>query len=96
MLLSRFTIVGHSMEPALLAGDSVLVSSVPFLFVKPKMGDIIAFKKEGKIFIKRIIKKDEKKYFVKGDNKKDSLDSRRFGWVERKEIVGKVIYCLSA
>ena len=79
------------MESTILQGETVLVSKIPFLFSKPKNGDIVAFKKAEKVFIKRIIKMDGDKYFVSGDNKKDSLDSRKFGWVSKKEIVGKVI-----
>lgn len=84
------------MIPTFLSGESVLVSNVPYLFSKPKVGEILAFKKNGEIFIKRIVKIDNEKYFVKGDNKKDSLDSRGFGWIERKKIVGKVVYPLSS
>jgi len=93
MLLSYFVIVGHSMEPSFKNGSFALVSSIPYLFIKPKVGDIIAFKKEDKIFIKRIAKINPpagggKKYFVKGDNNKDSLET---GWINKKEILGKVI-----
>lgn len=84
------------MKPTILQGQTVLVSKIPYLFSKPKVGDIVAFKKEEKIFIKRVVKIDNEKHFVKGDNKKDSMDSRRFGWIERREIVGKVIYRLSS
>ena len=84
------------MEPNISFGQSVLVSNIPYIISKPKIGDIIAFKKKEKIFIKRIVKinpsTDGNKYFALGDNKKDSLDSQEFGWVDRKEIVGKVIY----
>lgn len=92
LLLSRFIISGHSMEPFIKNGQTVLVSSIPYFFSKPKTGDIVAFKKEQKVFIKRITKTDGERYFVSGDNKKDSLDSRRFGWVSKRDIVGKVIY----
>ena len=95
MLLSRFRIVGHSMEPILKTGHAVLVSSIPYLFIKPKIDDTIAFKKENKIFIKRIAKINREKYFVKGDNIRDSLDSRKVGWILKKEIVGKVIFKLA-
>ena len=88
MLLARFIIVGHSMEPTFKNGNFVLVSSIPYLFVKPKIGDTIAFKNEDKIFVKRVTKVDGEKYFVKGDNDKDSLG---IGRINKKEIVGKVI-----
>lgn len=94
-LLSRFKIYGHSMEPTIKNGETVLASSLPYLFSKPKIGDIAVFVKEEKMFIKRIVKIDPSvaggKYFVSGDNKKDSLDSRKIGLVERSGIVGKVI-----
>lgn len=91
-LLSRFIVSGHSMEPTLQQGQNVLVSSIPYFFSKPKVGDIVSFKKTGKVFIKRISGIDEDKYFVSGDNKKDSMDSRRFGWILKKDIIGKVVY----
>ena len=94
MLLSKIRIVGYSMEPTLSSGDIALVSSIPFLFPNPKIGDIIAFRKNDKIFVKRIAKINREKYFVKGDNIKDSLDSKNFGWINKKEIVGKVIFRL--
>ena len=80
------------MEPGISMGENVLVSSIPFLIFRPKIGDIIAFKKEKKIFVKRIVKASGEKYFVKGDNEKDSLDSTKFGWINKKEIIGKVIF----
>ena len=87
------------MEPAILDGQSVLASNIPYIISKPKIGDVIAFNKKGKIFIKRIVKinlsADGDKYFVAGDNKKDSLDSKKFGWIDRKQIVGKVIWRFS-
>jgi len=92
LLLSRFKISGHSMEPTLFEGQTVLVSSIPFFFSKTKTGDIVAFKKAEKVFIKRIAKTDKGKYFVSGDNKKDSMDSKRFGWILKKDIIGKVVY----
>lgn len=88
MLLAHFIISGHSMEPTLLDSKSVLISNIPFLLSKPKIGDITAFKKNKKIFVKRIAKINGEKYFVKGDNSKDSLE---IGWIGRKEIIGKVI-----
>ena len=95
LLFSRFTISGHSMEPNISQGQTVLVSSIPYFFSKPKVGDIVSFKKTGKVFIKRISgtdpSDDGEKYFVGGDNKKDSMDSRRFGWILKKDIIGKVI-----
>ncbi len=78
------------MEPFLRNNDMVLASSVPFLFSKPKVGDVVVFKYRNKFFVKRITKLNGSKYFLKGDNIKDSFDSRKFGCLERKMILGKI------
>jgi signal peptidase I len=87
------------MEPTIKNGESVLASGIPYLFSKPKVGDIVVFRRGGKVFIKRVVKidpsSDGDRYFVKGDNEKDSLDSRVFGWIERKDIIGKLIHKIS-
>lgn len=92
-LLGKFKISGHSMEPAIENGQEILVSSLPFLFSKPKTGDMIAFSfaRPGltKLAVKRIKKINGNKYLIEGDNKSDS---KKFGWIERKNIIGKVVY----
>jgi signal peptidase I len=92
MLLTRFRIIGHSMEPQIKSGETVLVSGIPYWFKTPKINDIVAFKDKKKVLIKRIVRITGDKYFVAGDNKKDSLDSRDFGFISRKQISGKVFY----
>lgn len=91
MLLSRFKIFGHSMRPTYDEGDNVLVSSIPFFFSKPKKNDVVVFEMNRKIYIKRIGEISDKKYFMLGDNQRDSDDSRNFGLVYRQQIKGKVI-----
>ena len=55
---SIYKVEGHSMEPALKAGDRVLVLTWAYLFSKHKKGDVIVFKDAShtndKYFIKRI------------------------------------------
>lgn len=80
------------MFPKFADNDSVLVSSIPFMFTKPKKGDVVVFEKYGRHYIKRIKKIKDEKYFLVGDNKKDSQDSRRFGFVNRNQIKGKIIF----
>jgi len=92
LLLSRFRISGHSMEPVIKNGETVLVSSIPYFFSKPKIGDIVAFRKLEQVFVKRITRIDGDEYFLKGDNKKDSLDSRDFGWIKKKDVLGRLIF----
>ncbi len=85
------------MEPQIKNKNTVLVSSILYLFKNPKVGDIVAFKNfDGKILIKRITKKQTGNFFIEGDNKKDSLDSKNFGMISKDKILGKVIYTLPA
>jgi signal peptidase I len=86
MLLARFKVIGHSMQPQIVNGETVLISNLFYLFKNPQIGDIVAFSIQGKILIKR--------YFLEGDNREDSLDSRKFGFVLREKILGKVFYKL--
>lgn len=82
------------MSPTLNNDDLILVSYVPFLFKKPKINDIVAVNVDDKILIKRVKVVKKNKYLVEGDNKFDSFDSRRFGQISAKNILGKVIYKL--
>lgn len=81
------------MAPTLQPNTSILVSPIPYFFVTPKVGDIIALKTKNsqKTLIKRIAKIEQDKYFVAGDNENDSLDSRSLGWITKKDILGKII-----
>lgn len=83
------------MLPTFKPGDTILVNRLAYFLTKPKIGDVVVLKK-GKHIIKRIAEIKEQKIFVLGDNKKGSTDSRNFGWINRIEIVGKVIYNLSS
>jgi nickel-type superoxide dismutase maturation protease len=92
LLLGKFKVVGHSMEPQIKTGQLVLVSNISYLFKSPKINDIVAFRDNGgKVLIKRIIKIESGEYFVEGDNKNDSLDSRKFGGISKDKIIGEVI-----
>lgn len=95
LLLQKYKISGHSMEPIFKNGDTILVSGLLYLFKNPKINDIVAFKeKNGKILVKRIKEIKDGKFFACGDNKKDSLDSKDFGFISKEFIIGKLIYKL--
>lgn len=76
------------MFPTLKNGEHILVLR---FFLSLKEGDIIIVKDiiEKKSLVKRIKKSDNGRYYVIGDNEKESTDSRHFGWVKRKQILGK-------
>ena len=88
MLLSFFKVKGHSMEPVFKEGSFLVASSVPLLFAQSKVGDIILFDSEGKTILKKIVKFENGKYFVEGENK---LDDKKSPPVPRSKILGKVI-----
>ena len=92
LLLGRFKISGHSMEPFIKNGESIMASGLLYLFKDPKIKDIVVFKdKNNKILIKRITKIKNGEYFLEGDNKSDSLDSKQMGLIKRNQIMAKFI-----
>ena len=80
------------MSPTYKENDKVIVSPIPQFFTKPKKGDVVIFEKFNRFYIKRINKIKDGKYFLVGENRKDSDDSRRFGSVSPNQIKGKVIF----
>ena len=90
----RFRIEDRSMEPALKAGDYVLVNKLTYIFSNPRKGDVVVLKhpkEKNKFLIKRIsVVTNSSEYHVVGDNKNFSQDSRHFGAVKKELIIGKV------
>lgn len=93
VFLSRFKVSGHSMEPTIKNGQEILVSGLPFLFRDPKVNDLVAFKDADKWIVKRIKQIKDNQYLVEGDNKSDS---KKFGWIKKESILGRVIYIISS
>lgn len=93
MILGIFRISGHSMMPVLKPNDKIVISSLPYFFSQPKVGDVILLRYNGKILVKRIAEISNAKLLVVGDNKKDSLKTNP---IERNDILGKVILSLNS
>lgn len=89
----KYKVTGTSMLPAFRDGDIVLVNRLAYVFNKPQIGDVVAVKdpRDKKVLIKRIEKIVNRSYFVIGDNKLHSTDSREFGMIGKNLIIGKVI-----
>ena len=81
------------MEPTFHEDDRLLINKWAYAFSKPKIGDIVVFKKlnEEKYMLKRIQKILNTGFFVGGDNKNDS---KSFGVIKERQIIGKVLASL--
>ena len=82
------------MEPNYTSGDILLVTQLFYFFRNPVVSDIVVLKdpRDKKHILKRITKIDDENMFVLGDNQSESTDSRHFGFVHKKQVIGKVIY----
>lgn len=81
------------MYPRYKEGDVLVVNKLAYLFQKPKVNDIVLLKspREKRWLVKKISYEKGGKYFVIGENENESADSRQFGRIERKNIIGKII-----
>lgn len=75
------------MEPYSREGDFVVVNG----FSSLKEGDVAVLRHPVslRLLLKRIMRKSGEQYWFEGDNKAVSSDSRVFGWVHRKHILGR-------
>jgi len=83
------------MLPLLKAGDEVLIDTRAYRHKRPVQGDlVVALHPQRPRFsvIKRITAlPDYDRYFLSGDNAAESTDSRDFGAITLKQIIGHVI-----
>ena len=88
-MFRRFKVSGNSMLPALADGQYVIGESLTYKFRNPTIGDIVVLKSPNSDMnlIKRIIKRQDDDYFVEGDNKNESRDSRDFGLIRKENIL---------
>lgn len=88
--LKLYRVQGQSMRPTLKAGDVILVC--PWL--NGRAGDVIVFKKNALTMIKRIQRREGKRFYVKGDASNQSSDSDEFGAVEQEAVLGKMLFTI--
>ena len=95
-IVEPFVVSGDAMSTTYNDGDYLLINKIDDSFER---GDVIVFrhtKNQNQFLIERIayvLSEDE--YFVLGDNRLKSLDSRSFGPISRSSIEGKVFYKVS-
>ena len=85
------TVRGQSMTPFAVQGQRVVVRRL--LFQKPRIGDVVVAQhpQRNAMLLKRITNIQNNAYCIEGDNPARSTDSRHFGAVSEKHIIGKVI-----
>jgi len=81
-------IVGGSMLPHLTPGKVVFGWRSHRLHI----GDVVILFHDGLEKIKRIDHIDGEKLYVLGDNPVASTDSRQFGFVDRSQVLARVIW----
>ena len=86
-------VCGNSMNPTYKDGEYLF--SLPTSFNKIKEGDVLIFRTpydQKRVVIKRVALKctKTKELFFLGDNLDDSYDSRNYGFVPYKYVLGKV------
>jgi len=87
-------VTGNSLEPAYLEGDFVLTLKIPFYVSAYKSGDTVVFQHpDYGVMIKQVesLSSGGKEIFVAGTHPL-STDSRHFGPVHKRDILGKVIW----
>lgn len=93
-MLKVLKVSGQSLSPEYQEGDFVVTVKIP-LFLRPyQIGDIVVFKHPlYGMMIKQIQQTDTDRgeVFLAGTHP-DSLDSRRFGWINQASLLGKVIW----
>lgn len=80
------------MEPTYKNGERIFIAKKWIFPVREN--DVVVAKdpRNKRLILKRIRKiTNETLFYLLGDNPKESTDSRKFGWVEKKYIIGQVI-----
>jgi inner membrane protease subunit 1 len=93
----RVEVVGESMRPALDKGDRLLVIGVVGVarLWPTRAGQIVAVRdprSRDRLMVKRVSSVNGSWVDVRGDNPDASTDSRHFGLVPRRNVVGRVVY----
>ena len=93
-MLRLLKVSGQSLSPRYNEGDFVIVSKIPFFFIPPRPGDVVAFRQPGYgTLIKQVVQVDPASgaLTVTG-TQPESVDSRVFGPVSPRSLLGKVIW----
>lgn len=88
--LRIFRVSGESMRPTLRDGDWVLVDACGARMPSP--GDLVVVRDpDNRVLVKRVRSRSDKTFAVGSDNPLEARDSRHFGSLSPKHLVGNVI-----
>lgn len=106
----RVVVEGRSMLPAYSPGQRLVVNRFAYLLRPPREGDVVVVCRGRRLDLKRVtavpgdrvilqgadrvLGPDE--WFVTGDNPGESTDSRHYGPVRGRDILGKVWFAYKA
>lgn len=77
----------RSMAPKLRPGQLIIATRI---FRKLHPGQVVILERDNKQLIKRIELIEDDKLFVVGDNLQASIDSRQFGWLDKRAVIARV------
>lgn len=93
----RFRVTGISMQPTLNPGEEILIDPQAFQKRSPQINDLVVAshpQQPDLEIVKRVSKIAKSdtgdRFFLLGDNLNHSSDSRSFGLVTKKQIIGRV------
>lgn len=81
-------VMGNSMRPTILNGDFLLVQKTDSY----QIGELIVVQLDEQKLVKRVVDETLDHIWLSGDNIKASDDSRKFGWIEKKYVIGRVLF----
>ncbi len=88
-MIKIFKIRGNSLFPLYKDKQIILALDVRFFKLKPK-DVVVFFQKDYSLMVKQIQKIQGDKYFLTGTSP-DSIDSKSFGLIDKKDIKYKVL-----
>jgi len=93
LALRRFVVRDTSMQPAFRPGDRLVIAR----WMRPRQGDAVVVRdpeRPSTFLVKRVgrLAANNGDLVVQGDNPNVSRDSRHFGPVPRRLLVGRVVY----
>jgi nickel-type superoxide dismutase maturation protease len=89
--MTRVVVEDWSMSPTLWPGDRLLVAT----WLGPRVGDVVLARDPEaptRLLVKRVAAARGGAYDLRGDSTADSRDSRAFGPLPRRLIVGRVVW----